>query len=289
MKSIYCFIAIPLLIVLGGCDGILKKKEEKEPIARVGDVFLYKEDIAPLLGKRISKQDSISFVTNYINIWATKQLLLSKSKINLPEEKLAEFERLVSNYRVDLYTRAYKEALVEKGQDTVVSASQLNAFYEQEKENFKLKEKLVKLRFIALPKPFLNKSEVIEKLKSFTKNDRVYLDSVGVQFKKLHFNDSIWVPMSRVLEEIPPLTFENQDKYLKKSQFFELEDSIGVYLAKVSDILEVNDIAPLQYIAPSIEQVLLNRRKLDYLRRLETEIIDEAIKENEFEVYGQDE
>jgi len=30
---------------------------------------------------------------------------------------------------------------------------------------------------------------------------------------------------------------------------------------------------------------LLNRRKLDYIRKLEIEIIDEATKKNEFEVY----
>ena len=60
---------------------------------------------------------------------------------------------------------------------------------------------------------------------------------------------------------------------------------MGVYLAKVLDVLQVNDIAPLNYIEPTIRQVLLNRRKLDYIRKLETEIIDEATKENEFEVY----
>ncbi|MEL6916936.1 MAG: hypothetical protein AAFO99_04310 [Bacteroidota bacterium] len=67
-----------------------------------------------------------------------------------------------------------------------------------------------------------------------------------------------------------------------------MEDASGVYLAKVTNVLEVNDIAPLSFIEPTIKQVLLNRRKLDYIRKLETEIIDEAIKKNEFEVYGQD-
>ena len=60
-------------------------------------------------------------------------------------------------------------------------------------------------------------------------------------------------------------------------------------MAKVTGVLDVNDIAPLSYIEPTIEQVLLNRRKLDYIRNLETEVIDEAIKDNEFEVYVQDE
>ncbi len=288
-RSQYPLSAIALLVFLASCDSLFNKNEDKEPIARVGDTYLYKEDIASLLESNISKQDSAYFVTNYINNWASKQLLLSKAKINLPEDKLSEFEQLVNDYRTDLYTRAYKEALVQQGQDTTISPSQLRLFYEREKENFKLKEKLVKLRFIELPKQFLNKEEVSRRIKRFNAEDVEYLDSIGVQFTKLNFNDSLWIRASRVIEEVPPLTFENQERYLKKSQFFELEDSLGVYLAKVINVLEVNDIAPLSYIEPNIKQVLLNRRKLNYIRKLETEIIDEAIKEKDFEVYGQDE
>ncbi len=279
---------LALLFICASCETFFKKKEEKVVVARVGDAYLYEEDLVPLLRTNVLKQDSASFVTNYINNWASRQILLSKAKINLPEEKLAEFEGLVNDYRTDLYTRAYKEALIQQGQDTTVSATQLRRFYEKEKENFKLKEKVVQIRFIELPKQFLNKEAVIEKLKRFNSGDKRYLDSIGVQFKKLNFNDSIWVSAARVIDEIPPLTYENQDRYLKKSQFFELQDSIGVYLAKVTGTLGVNDIAPFLYIEPTIKQVLLNRRKLNYIRKLETEIIDEAIKEKEFEVYGKD-
>ena len=277
-----------LIFFTVSCNSLWKDISDKNPIARVGELYLYKEDIAPLLTDSMTKADSASFVTDYINNWASKQLLLSKAKINLSEEKLAEFDALVNNYRTDLYTRAYKEALVQQGSDSLVSQSQLESFYDKEKENFKLKEKLISLRFIHLPLQFMNKETVVDKLKGFKAEDIRYLDSIGVQFKKLNFNDSIWVRASRVREEIPPLTLENQDRYLKKSQFFELQDSLGVYLAKITGVLEVNDIAPLSYIEPSIRQVLLNRRKLDYIRKLETEIIDEAIKEKEFEVYEQD-
>ncbi|WP_238857852.1 peptidyl-prolyl cis-trans isomerase [Poritiphilus flavus] len=267
------------------CEGIWKKDTDNTPLARVGDTYLYREEVQALLRDNISKEDSASFVSNYINTWATKQLLLSKAKINLSEEKLAEFERLVANYRTDLYTRAYKEALVQQSEDTTISTAQLRDFYDKQKENFKLKEKLVKLRFVELPNQFLNKDEVIERLKRFNSEDLMYLDSIGVQFKKLNFNDSLWIRASRVIEEVPPLNLENQDRYLKKSQFFELEDASGVYLAKVTGVLRVNDIAPLSYIEPTLRQVLLNRRKLEYIRKLETDIIDEATREEEFEVY----
>ncbi|WP_297796458.1 peptidyl-prolyl cis-trans isomerase [uncultured Eudoraea sp.] len=261
----------------------------EEPLARVGDTYLYWDEVKAAIGENLTRQDSAIVVSNYINKWATKQIFLEKAKINLPDEKITEFELLVSRYRTDLYTRAYKEALVNRAEDTIISDAELNRFYEGEKENFKLKEKIIQLRFIQLPVQFLNKKEVTESLRRFNEDDKRFLDSIGVQFKKLNFNDSIWISASRVLEEIPPLTIDNQDRYLKKSQFFELEDSLGVYLTKVKDVLQVNEVAPLSYIEPTIRQVLLNRRKLQYIRKLETEIIDEATKENEFEVYDKQE
>jgi len=274
-----------LICTFISCDSLFKRKEDKIPVARVGETYLYKEDLKALLLANMSKADSTSLVNNYINNWAYKQLLLSKAKINLPQDKLEHYEQLVSNYRTDLYTGAYKEALVLKSHDTAISKPQLTEFYEREKENFKLKERIMQLRFVELPIQYLDKDLVAKKLKDFKADDKRYLDSISVQFRKVNFNDSIWVSVFRVMEEITPLTAENQDKYLKNSQFFELQDSLGVYLAKVNDLLEINDIAPLSYIEPTIRQLLLNRRKLDYMKKLEVELMDEAIKEKEFEVY----
>ena len=275
------------LASLSGCKDLWRTEPDRKPVARVGERFLYRDELRGLLAEGLSPEDSAAFVSNYINNWATKELLFSKAQLNLPPEKIAEYQALVAEYQADLYTRAYKEALVAQAADTLIRPSELNAFYEGEKENFKLQEKLVQLRFIELPKQFLNKEEVTRRLRRFNPEDLRFLDSVGVQFRKLNFNDSLWVPAARVIEEIPPLTPENEAQYLKKSQFFELEDDQGVYLAEVIDVLNVNDIAPLTYIEPTIRQVLLNRRKMTYLRSLETDLINEAIQRKEFEIYDQ--
>src|SRR5690606_24740872 len=136
-KHSFLFYAL-IALMTSSCDGLFNKEKEKVPVARVGEAYLYREDIAALVKDDMSKADSALFVTNYINNWASKQLLLSKSKITLPEEQLAEFDRLVSNYRADLYTRAYVEALVLQAQDTAVTRDQLRQYYQQRKENFKL-------------------------------------------------------------------------------------------------------------------------------------------------------
>ena len=78
-------------------------------------------------------------------------------------------------------------------------------------------------------------------------------------------------------------------RYLKKSQFFELQDSLGVYLGEGYGYIGML-MMWLHFLLSrsTIEQVIMNRRRLDYIRKLETEIIDEAIKEKEFEIYVKD-
>ncbi len=281
-RFLFLFLALSTAI---SCKDLFRDSDDRKPIARVGDSFLYEDEISSLLEKTVSGLDSAIVVNNYINNWASKQLLLSKAKINISEEKQAEFNRLVDNYRADLYTRAYMEALVAQAQDTSLNSDQIKSFYDAEKENFRLKERLVRLRFVGLPNEFLNPEGIVERMKRFDGEDKRFLDSIAVQFKKMHFNDSIWVGTNRLMEEIPPLTYLNQDEYLKKSQFFELQDSLGVYLGRVIDVLDVNEIAPLSYIEPNIKQLILNRRRLDFIKNLETEILDEALKKKEFEIY----
>ncbi len=270
------------------CKEYFNTKDDPRAVARVGESYLYEHDISALVKNSGSPQDSAILVNNYINNWASGQLLLEKAKINLSEEKLAEYDRLVNDYRADLYTRAYVDALVAQQQDTAISQLEIYGFYEEKKENFKLAEKLVQLHFVALPQQFLNQEGVVERMKRFDREDKVFLDSIAVQFKKIHLNDSIWVSASRLMDEIPPLNFQNEGQYLKNSQFFELQDSLAVYLGRVTKVLHINDIAPLKYVEPNIKQLILNKRRMKFVNKLETDILDEALKKSEFEIYGKD-
>ena len=73
---------------------------------------------------------------------------------------------------------------------------------------------------------------------------------------------------------------------LKKSNFAQLQDSLGVYLVKIEDVLNTNDIAPLSYIKHTIDQIILNKRKLELIKKLEKDITKDAIKNNDFEIYN---
>ena len=58
-----------------------------EPVARVNDKVLYKKDLKKLFRQRVSSQDSIVVVKNYIDNWIKEQLMLSRAEMNLSEDE----------------------------------------------------------------------------------------------------------------------------------------------------------------------------------------------------------
>ena len=118
------------------------------PLARVNDAFLFEGDIDFNFVKGQPKSDSIIYVQNIINNWATTQLLIDGANLNLTKDTQTEFERLVQQYKSDLYTSAYVEALVNNNLDTVISKQELDNVYLRNKQLFVLKEDLLKMRYL---------------------------------------------------------------------------------------------------------------------------------------------
>jgi len=274
-----------LLLTLGSCD-YFNTEEEKEPIARVNQSYLYKEDIAPLVGEDVSPEDSTLIVSNFITRWATQQLLIDRAKYNLTDKQQQEFDELVRNYKNELYTKAYADALVAKRLDTTFIDSQVVRYYNTHLDNFRLNEDLVKLRFINLNNNSLDFSDVKKEFIRFNEKDRGNLDKIALQFKAYSFNDSVWVSSKSVFDKIGPLNDANKAQLLKKSNFLELEDSLEVYLVYVNDVLLRNEQAPLEYARSTIKQIILNKRKADLVKELEKDITKDAIENKQFEIYN---
>lgn len=280
----YTVCILTALLVVTACD-LIKKEPQKEVVARVGQDFLYKDELIALVPKGISSADSALVVNNYINSWATKRLLMTNAQKNLDADKMQEFEVLVSDYKTDLYTKTYLETLVLRSLDTVIDDAQLEKYYELNNENFKLNEEVLKLRFISVPKNNDKIRSLKEKLNRFNEEDYQYLDSLSYQYTNYMFNDSVWVKASEVEKKIAPITPENLSDYLKKSQFYQLEDSLGVYLVQINDYKKRNEAAPLSFIKPTIRQIILNQRKLQFIKKLKKDILDDAIQNKQFETY----
>ena len=253
-------------------------------VARVNDNYLYLSDIEKLISENISPEDSLLIVNNYITRWATQQLLIDQAKINLTSENLERFDRLVEEYKNDLLTDAYKNVVVGRQMDSVVSEQEFQTYYQKHKENFKLNDVLLKMRYIQLPVNNTNSEEIKEKFTRFNAKDKEALSDQSFVFVSSNLNDSVWIKKDNLLENLPILRGENE-QVLKKSNFVQLKDSLGVYLVKIEDILGLNETAPISYIKPTLKQIILNKRKLELIKKFETDITRDAIENNKFEIY----
>ncbi|WP_238987190.1 peptidyl-prolyl cis-trans isomerase [Confluentibacter flavum] len=279
------FRIIIVFILVTSCH-FFKKVDDRVAVARVNDTYLYYEDIKDLVSEGTSKEDSILLVQNFINKWATQQLFVDGAMRNLSEEQQEAFNKLVVQYKNDLYTKAYIEALVKRSIDTSVTNAEAEVYYSLNKEVFKLNEDLLKFRYIHVNENIINYKNIEQKFKRFNLADRKELDSLSIQFKSYSLKDSIWVKASQVVDKIPVITPENRDQLLKKSNFIELKDSLGVYLMQINDVLLRNDTAPLEYVKPTIDQIVINKRKLEIIRELEKDITKDANKNKQFEIYN---
>lgn len=279
-KNILYILSLVLLVL--SCSYFAQENPE-QAIARVGEKYLYREDIASIMPQDYTKEDSINITQKFINSWAVKELMLTNAERNINEEDKENFEKLVNDYRADLYINAYKESLINRAIDTIIPKEEIDFFYQKNKQIFKLNEDLVKLRYIQLspmekPKKI---SQLEEKLKRFTPAQRRELDSISLQFNSAYLNDTIWVKAESVLKKLPFLENKISEK---RENFINHKDSTGIYLVQITNVIRKNEEAPIEYAFPTLKQIILNQRKLEFIKKLESDIINTGIKKNQFEI-----
>ncbi len=260
-------------------------KTQIEPLARVNDALLYADAIDFSFIEGRTEVDSILFVQNIINDWATTQLLIDGAILNLNENIQVDFEKLVQQYKSDLYTSAYVEALVSQNLDTLVSESDLQKVYLANKQLFVLKEDLLKLRYININASMSNLKEIKKRFKRFDSEDKIQLDSISIQFNSFYLKDTIWIKTEQVVSKIKPLELGFNKVLLKKPNFIQLKDSLGLYLMQINEVLERGNPAPIEYVSPTLKQIVINNRKLKLIKKLKSDIVDDAIKNKKFEIY----
>ena len=165
-----------------------------------------------------------------------------------------------------------------------VTQFELDSLYDNYKETFKLTEELFKIRFIYISNLNPDISLFKKKLRRFNIDDARYLDSLSFQFNRFSLNDTVWKNKNEVFYQLPNLKKVN--KYmLKKSNFIEIKDSLGLYLINIKDMLKVNQYAPLDYVSETLKRMIINKRKSVFIDQLRKDITKDAIKNKSFEIY----
>jgi hypothetical protein len=277
MKNLF-FIWVGVLIALVSCSD---KEELEGAVARVNDRYLFEDELEKVMPANQSAEDSLLFRNNYIKTWATRELLYEKAMINVAVQD-QEIQALVEDYRRELLIDRYKRAVLQQDLDTVVTDDDLDEYYQANKNVYRLNEDLLRLKLIHFSADLNDRKEVEKMFRSGDEEDSEALNDRELEFFALSLNDSIWVSKVQAESRLPWL---KEEKNLKKDQFFQKEDSLGVYLVAIKDVLHRNDVAPKSYVIPTIRQMILHNRKLELMNEIEKTLVIDAINNEQFEEY----
>ena len=273
---------IIFLLLLLSCD--FNYESNDNIVARVGEKTMTNEELIEKLPKIINSEDSLIISNKIINNWALNQLLIKNAEINLSSEEVEKIEKISREYYNDLLISTYKNKVASYNSDTLVLDDEISEYYNSNFDNFILYEDIIKGRYVRLNKNNFNLNEIKRRFKRFNEQDLTFFDSISLQLLNYSLNDTTWVNKDLFFNKIPVLKDEEIDRIVKKTLYVVKEDSLDVYLIKINDFIVINDKAPLDYIYNRIEELIKNKKRVDFIKKFETETIENAKLENKFEI-----
>ena len=270
-----------LLLFIISCNYNIKNNDGY--VARVGDEFLSVEEIQELVPKNLNKQDSIRIVNNVIEEWATSKLLIQNAIINLTEIEKSQIDNKSEKYRENLIISEYRNKISNNNPDTSASKDEIELFFSENSKNFKLFEEIIKGRYVKLNKNTFNINEIKRRFRRFNQSDKSFFDSISIQLLNYYLNDSIWINKKLFFNKIPSLEYDQSLRISKNNLFYVQEDSLALYLIKINNYKKADDYAPLEYIYNRIKEVIVSKKRIDYLNKIDKELIGDAITKNLYE------
>ncbi len=281
LKNLLLWLSLSSLFA---CN-LLGTDQEADAIARVGDEYLYLSELENLVAGK-EKKDSVEIAQAFIDQWIKEKLLIQKATQNLAENQL-DFEKQLSDYRNSLVIYTYENELVKQKLDTIIDEAHYQTYYEANRKNFELREKLYQARYIE----FLNSAPSQDSLKDWFLGNtdeeqlELKLSDYCTQFASACQLDSNRWFSENEWREILPLDTAAQYSPLKIG-FNQYQDSVKTVWVQVGQELDKGEAAPLAYIKEQIRGIILNQRRLKLIADVKAEIYEEATLKDKYEIYA---
>ena len=229
-------------------------------------------------------EDSTFFVEKYMNDWIRKQLMIYHAEINLSSD-IQNYEKQIEDYRASLLIYAYQQELINQNFDTSISYTQVESYYNQYKDEFKLSKNIFKGRFIVVEKSAPQLKNLNKWYKSDKESSILDLTDYCQQFaKEYYLEDDKWQYFS-VFNNLLPEYIQEEDYFLENTKGVVFEDENLRYYVFVKDFKINGSVSPLELEQDKIRNVLLNKNKIEYLKQLEDELYQNGLALKKIKIY----
>lgn len=270
--------------MIQSCNLFNSDEEDREPVARAYDRYLYADELAQNIPNSLSDEDSTVMAHSLIKNWIEKQILVYQAESNLPGEK-KNVEKKLEEYRNDLLIYTYQNELLNQKLDTTVTEAEIKTYYQNNKKNFQLKDYIIKVYYVKVD---TNAPRVDELKSNILADDTESLRKVEdycYQFAhNFYLDENKWLYLDDILKEIPVEDY-NREKFLRKNKIFELEHAQYKHILRVLNYRLKDSTSPLSLEHDKIKSIILNQRKVEFIKNLKGDLFAEAERKNNFEIY----
>ena len=251
-------------------------------LVRVDGEELYLSDI--YIPKNLHGNDSLVFLDNMVQQWIVEQLMYAEAKENLSEEEL-NIDREIEQMKRNLIVGRYEQKLLGDSVNTATSEGAALNYYEENPEEFLLKDNIVRVKYVKIPTSSPNADEFKSLLKSDDAADHAKLVKLADDEALNSFlDDMVWLYFNDLLKEIPIKTY-NQEEFLNNNRFVELKKDSVLYFLNIKGFMVKDSRAPFPLAKDKIISILQARKNKTLLKEYRNKIYKTALSEKKIEVF----
>ena len=253
-------------------------------VAKIGEKTLTWEELKGVIPNESSPKDSAMLAERYIQEWLKEQVVLNQAEANLEDEQ-KNFDEMIENYRKSLLMYAYEQQLVRQKLDTVVKSDEIERYYNDNLQNFQLKDYIVKLKFCAVGVDNKNIKTLKKLFNSSDPADLVKWEKLCVENNaSYYFDEDKWMLWDEFIQQIP-ITVVDKEGFLKKNKSMEFEKDNNLYLIAITDYQLSGSQSPLSFETEKIRGMIINNRKMELLTNMREDLYNKALQSKEIETF----
>lgn len=281
-RYFFCIITAFLLLAFGCTEAVDHKG--KTPLVQVGDNYLYMEDVMAVTPPGISEKDSAEMADRYIKNWIDDMLLYAKAEGNIPDD--AGINELVNSYRRELITHTYIEQIVSQEVENLIPDSEVEEYYNENKDAFLAVEPYIKGLYIKVPKTASGISQVRQWYKDGSERSVDKIEKYGLRnaVDYEYFYDR-WRSVNDFFLRLPT-DADKEKNNIGKNKNIELSDSAFYYFLHIEDYLGKGEILPLEYAGKDIREIIMNNKRVEFITKMKKDLYDEACDNNDIKYFN---
>lgn len=281
-RYLFCIITAFVLLA-SGCTETVDHKG-KTPLVQVGDNYLYMEDVMAVTPPGISEKDSAEMADRYIKNWIDDMLLYAKAEGNIPDD--AGINELVNSYRRELITHTYIEQIVSQEVENLIPDSEVEEYYNENKDAFLAVEPYIKGLYIKVPKTASGISQVRQWYRDGSERSVDKIEKYGLRnaVDYEYFYDR-WRSVNDFFLRLPT-DADKEKNNIGKNKNIELSDSAFYYFLHIEDYLGKGEILPLEYAGKDIREIIMNNKRVEFITKMKKDLYDEACDNNDIKYFN---